>query len=543
MHHGRSYYHHRVLPIVPRAALTVAPLLALFATLAVTSMRLECATSDEITHLPSGYTYLATGDFRLNPQHPPLVKLLAALPLLALDPALDLGDPAWVQGEEWAFGHRFLYTNDADRLLLWARLPTVALAMLAGLYVWLWASALWGRRAALLALLLYATCPTVLAHGRLVTMDTALSCFMLATVYHLWVYLRGGAGLHLLGCGAALGCALAAKFSGVFLVPALVLLVLVWVLRPFPDGRAADDQAARLRGAALVGVVVTAIAAVLTWACYGFPADPTVYLDGLLRVNADHDPDYRFFLLGRFREGGFWWYFAAAFLLKTRLAVVGLLLTAAVVAGAGKTRKGWTDELFLAVPPLVLLVVTSALAANIGVRYILPIYPMLLDSAARVAAPTTTGRFLPAFVLALTAWAVLATAAIHPHYISYFGELSGGPSRGHRCLDDSNIDWGQDLRALAEELEERGTERVFLRYAWPVSGSPEYYGIRYEPLTDELWDDPSPEPGFYALSTQELIRGELWAEQYGAATDWLSRHEPVGRIGYSIYLFEFVRSP
>jgi hypothetical protein len=114
-------------------------------------MRWLSACDDETSHLPSGYTYLITGQLRLNPQHPPLVKLLAALPLYFLHPRLDLDDPAWTSEppREWRFGMNFLSENDADTLLFWGRLPTVLLALLLGFYVFRWARELFGTAAGL----------------------------------------------------------------------------------------------------------------------------------------------------------------------------------------------------------------------------------------------------------------------------------------------------------------------------------------------------------------------------------------------------------
>src|SRR5438034_7143422 len=143
----------------------------------VLSMRLLSATFDEHAHLPAGYTYWKTGRIGLNPQHPPLVKLLCAAPLLALDPRVNWSDPAWETGNEWRFGHVFFYEwgNDADRLLFWGRLPIVLLSLMLGVYVFRWSTERFGPRAGVLALLLYAFCPTVIAHSRFVTMALALS--------------------------------------------------------------------------------------------------------------------------------------------------------------------------------------------------------------------------------------------------------------------------------------------------------------------------------------------------------------------------------
>src|SRR5262249_46906437 len=86
------------------------------------------ATSDEVAHLPAGYSYWTTRDFRLNPEHPPLAKLLAALPLLVMKPKLHTEWPEWQGAKQYIFGYGFLYTNDADRLLFWGRFPMTLLA-------------------------------------------------------------------------------------------------------------------------------------------------------------------------------------------------------------------------------------------------------------------------------------------------------------------------------------------------------------------------------------------------------------------------------
>ena len=117
---------------------------AVYVALAVSSLRTQSATFDEGSHLPAGYTYLKLGDHRLNPEHPPLVKTLAALPLLFIDVTLKPDDEAWALRRQWEFGKRFLYRwNDADRLLFWGRLPIVGLGALLGLSVFCWACLLY----------------------------------------------------------------------------------------------------------------------------------------------------------------------------------------------------------------------------------------------------------------------------------------------------------------------------------------------------------------------------------------------------------------
>ena len=156
---------------------------AVYAALAVTSLRTQSATFDEGSHLPAGYTHLKLGDHRLNPEHPPLVKTLAALPLLFMDVTIKPDDEAWALRRQWEFGKRFLYRwNDADRLLFWGRLPIVALGALLGVSVFLWARHRYGPRAAALALFLCVLSPDVLAHGQLVTTDVGIALFMFLSV-------------------------------------------------------------------------------------------------------------------------------------------------------------------------------------------------------------------------------------------------------------------------------------------------------------------------------------------------------------------------
>ncbi len=216
-----------------RQYLAPALLLALFAGLAIASVRNSSVTGDEVAHLPAGYTYVRTGDFRLNPQHPPLVKALAGAPLLLLDLAPVDRLPGWTEADEWVFGRAFLTANRApmERILLLARLPMVAIGVVLGAVLFLWARDLWGRGAGLFVLLLYVLCPNLLAHTALVTTDVGVSCFTVFTLYALWRLVRGGRRRDAVLCGLGLGLALLAKYTGVVtagLVP--VLVVGAWLL-------------------------------------------------------------------------------------------------------------------------------------------------------------------------------------------------------------------------------------------------------------------------------------------------------------------------
>jgi hypothetical protein len=503
----------------------VAALLAAFALQSVLSMRLLSATNDETTHLPSGYTYLATGEIRLNRQHPPLVKLLAALPLVPLSPRLDLGNPAWTADppDEWALGYTFLYSNDADALLFRGRLAIVLLSILGGVYVYLFARDLFGPMAGLLSLFLFAFCPNVLAHSHLVTMDMPLASFAIASSYHLWRWARSRRPVHLASGSVLLGCALASKFSAVLFVPVLAALV-------FAGSRSRGN----LRALAAT-VACLAVALAVVWGAYFFPSDPLFYWKDLATVNADHDPDHRYFLMGEFREGGFPSYFYWVFLWKTPVPVL-VLLALASIAFARRVRGGLLDEAFVAAPAVVFFAATAAAADDMGVRYLLPVYPFLFVFLGRLAGPLWSRRSGRIAAAVLAVWTLGTAASVHPDHLAYFNELAGGPSRGHRYLDDSNVDWGQDLKRLAAYVREEKIERVRLLYAW--NGSPDYYGIPYEPVSRRDWEE-EPGPGTYAISTMWMIHGVDTADRTGAKSDWLRRYQPVDRVGYSFFIFRF----
>ena len=153
----------------------------------------------------------------MNPEHPPLAKLLATLPLLLIQPKLDTTDESWRLGTEVPFSTKFLYENDVDRLLFWSRAVMVMLAALGAAITFLWARDMFGPVAGIFALTLYAFCPNLLAHGMLVTTDIPVATFSILTLYLFWK--RGEKPLwpNDFATGLALGAAMAVKFSGALL--------------------------------------------------------------------------------------------------------------------------------------------------------------------------------------------------------------------------------------------------------------------------------------------------------------------------------------
>jgi hypothetical protein len=203
----------------------VPALCALFALAGFFSLRGDSATFDETAHIAAGVAYAERGDFRLNPEHPPLVKYLSGSALVLTGRGgLDYGSTAWDGADPWTLGRQILRQRPAERLVR-ARLPVLALGVVLLLAVYGFTREMHGQGPALLALALAATCPTLLAHARLVTTDLAAALGATLTLWAAWRWLRAPSWRRLVLVGIALGTALLSKYSCVLLVPALAGLV------------------------------------------------------------------------------------------------------------------------------------------------------------------------------------------------------------------------------------------------------------------------------------------------------------------------------
>jgi dolichyl-phosphate-mannose--protein O-mannosyl transferase len=191
-------------------------LLAIMFFMAFFSMKGISLTMDELAHIPAGFSYLYAKDYRLNPEHPPLAKDLAALPLLVMGLNFPKDHPSWNSGtnNQWWFGNQFLFHsgNDPDKIMFFARIPMILLLVFLGWFVFCWARKLGGNRVGLLALTLFAFSPTFLAHGRLVTTDVAAALGATVATYFWIKFLKNPKASNIILAGITLGIALLLNF-------------------------------------------------------------------------------------------------------------------------------------------------------------------------------------------------------------------------------------------------------------------------------------------------------------------------------------------
>ncbi|MGC1275463.1 MAG: glycosyltransferase family 39 protein [Planctomycetaceae bacterium] len=531
---------------------------------------------DEVGHLAAGLSHVAFGTFDLYRVNPPLHRLPAGVVLLAANPRMewDAYQPGAVDRSEFNLGAELAKQNP-DRyrdLVFLARIACLPWAIFGLGMCYVCGRDLYGPAAGLFAAGIWAFCPETIAHGAMVTPDIAGASFGLLAAYAFWRWLRRPGWVAATLAGVAVGLAWLSKFTWIVLLPAIwPLLALVWLWRDRADARRLAVSMSQVAGMFVVALL-------LLNAGYGFedvgrplgefefrsvslggesargwgklgnrfretPLEslpvplPRNVLLGIDVQKEDFENGIRSYLNGRWEERGWWYYYIYATAFKLP---IGLWLLAIFAVCRGRFRR---DELAIVSPGVALFVLVSAQTGfNHHLRYILPALPFLFVFIGRlVAGPAAVAtRLTRAAVAGAFVWLVAACLWVHPHELSYFNELAGGPRNGHAHLVDSNIDWGQDLWLLKKWLDENRHGRP-LGFAY-FSGLiyPQWFGINHGLPPDD------PRPGLYAVSVnylrgihfgvpdgrggRETIESPRWT--------YFQEFEPVATAGYSIYIYD-----
>lgn len=536
------------------------PFILLFFFWALSSMVEDSPTMDEQNHIARGLALLRTGDARLSLEHPPLVNSLSALPLLLLDVTLPTNDSSWTETRNWyAFADLLLWSvnHDVDRMVFLSRLPIVFLTLGLALTAYRFARELWGRRTAPLAFLLLLFEPNMIANGRYATTDLGGTLFSLLATWALWrLWSRPGWDWRRwLLAVLALGLAFGSKMS----VLGFVLIWSVLALLPlYPGGWTVKTAVFRLTQfltAGLLSIFVVWALFAFEWGNFRFQSDLLLGLNGrsgpmptywagieqiALLVNNGRFPA---FLLGQFSDTGFWNYFPVAFAAKTATPLLVLLPIAIVWAvwRPEMRRKG----LFLLGTAVCFFLLSMQSSLNIGYRHLLPLLPYVVLLIVGLGRRGVWGVGRGVLWLAV-GWMLLIDRQIHPHYLSYFNPLYGGPENGYNVLLDSNVDWGQDLLRLRHWMRANNVDHINL--AWFGTADPNYYGINHTPLPGvgrqsfySQWGNPSfntqqPEPGIYAISVDSYWEVPLPPDQK-YVFPWFRSQPPSARVGYSILIY------
>jgi 4-amino-4-deoxy-L-arabinose transferase-like glycosyltransferase len=493
------------------------------------STRQQSPSWDEGNHIYAGYMNWMRGEYFLNPEHPPLVKLVATLPLVPLDLKVAPRRGRSFKSESWFGGRELLFRNSpkdggkytADTLLFRVHMAAMIFGLILAGLLFAAGKEMFGAGAGLVALALFAFDPSVLAHAPFVTTDTGAACGWFAAVYAFYRFAKSMSWKRALVCGVAMGLALVAKHSAVALAPLFALLAAAEIgFRWRTQGKRPGRDAVRL----LAGMgMAVAVALVVLWGVYGFrwsmtPAGvnipsltqrasqlspamrnfilfsdhfhllPRSYLFGLADVQAVGDiwPTY---ILGRIYRHGQWFFFPAVLASKWTVGTLALIALSIYACCSGKLRLS-REVLFLAIPAVFYMAVAMTSPLNMGIRHVLPVVPfafLLVGAAASwLIQRRRTWIYAVGLFLALH---VVSSARAFPNYLPYSNILWGGTSKTYMNFSDCQVDWAQQLKWTKQWVDRHNVKECWFAYFASPFLLPADYGIPCKPLP--TYDDPS----------------------------------------------------
>lgn len=452
----------------------------------------ESASVDEISHVGSGLSYLQALDLRLNEEHPPLAKAIAAIPLVLRGTRADYKSGAWTGGSDfmraymlqWVFGDAVLGRwNDWKSTLMWARMPMLLLTLLLGWFLYHYATSIGGTWGGLLCLLVYVTTPAFLVFGPMVLTDLPVTLF---TVMALWqfgeIWSEPSRRKSLL-FGLAFSGALLTKFTGLLIVPIVLAVFLHTRFRP-TEREPVDKEARRawrrarwsafFRGCMWAAVVVYGVYLVLSWhqpddALNRIGSGPWawvirrplmpiwLYVRGLLLMLVTGSrPTY---LFGHNLPHGVPYYFPVVFAIKSTLGFLALVLLAMFLTIICRRRgiRVIPDEVrphwrVLTTGFVVFTLVCLLSRLDISIRhFMIPIALMIL----LIAPLPRMANILPQQKLLRALMGAGAIACLVPILLAYpyFVPFSNGLTFGHPLyyvLNDSNVSWNEALPAVED---------------------------------------------------------------------------------------------
>ncbi len=562
------------------------------------SIRDDSLTMDELAHLPAGYSYLTQQDMRLNPEHPPLIKDMAAFPLLFFkNLKFPSGIDAWQKdiNGQWNFGNNFLFKsgNPADQMIFWSRIPMIFVSILLGFYVFLFGKTFFNAKTGLLALFLCSLSPTLLAHGRLVTTDMGVAAGVLIATYYFLKVLEQPNKKNIFLAGICFGLAQLTKFTAIFLVPFFGFLTLIWLflaIRQIQTGRIK-----LLLRYCLILLIIFTIGFLAVWIVYyyhviRYPVEKQVqdtkfllsshpigflstllsnlaknkilrpfaqYLLGLFLVFQRGIGGNTTYFLGEVSAVGWRTYFPVVYLIKEPLAFHFLTIIAILTATYSIKKPFWQEslkrikdwvwshlaEFSLIVFSVLYLSITLIGNLNLGIRHLIPVLPLIMLLASNsivkwLRPPHLKAKYLLLTILIL--WQIISVCSVYPYFIAYFNELIGGPDNGYLYVVDSNLDWGQDLKRLRDWTDKNNVDRIYIDY---FGGADINYYLESKALQWQSANNKEQmiDSNYLAVSATLLMNGQgKPAHGFDQSTDhyfWLKEQELITTIGHSIFIY------
>ena len=470
--------------------------------------------------------------------------------------------------------------------------------VLSAFLIYRWANERYGKPAAFIATLFFSFSPTVIANSRFVTTDVPALFGVLLGTYFFIKFLRKPTKETFLFASLAFGVAQLTKFSAVILAPYFVILAIIYALIQNKKLLSIFYSLFPTFLIFIVGIIL------IVWPVYGlhtmnYPpekqkidttehlrsygnrlfADPVVwasdkpvirplahYATGILMVNQRSIGGNTTFFLGEVRNYAWKKYFPVVYAIKEPLAFWVIVISVFMYLGTKfkipnskfkiLSLRSWIKNYFTEFSMLLWIAIYWYLSIranlNIGVRHLLPTYgfvfillagqltKIIRNSKLEITNYKTKIKVIPILIFVLLGWYVTENIRVYPHYLTYFNQLAGGPSGGHRYVVDSNLDWGQDLKRLTTWVEKNSVDKIYLDYfGW---ADPSYYlkgksvwinSEKYRSAKDFLAENPD---GGYITVSASFYMGSREKPEKSYA--WLDAYKPIAVIGNSIFVWE-----
>jgi len=551
-------------------------------------------TSNEVCHLPAGISHWQFGRFELYRVNPPLVRMVAALPVLAVG-----AEPDWSAFYEspgarpvFSIGSDFVQANGYRSFWLYtlARWACIPFSLIGGYVCFRWSRELYGDASGLLAVTLWCFSPNILAHAELITPDAGATALGVSAFYLFWRWLKNPTWAEATVAGIVLGLVELTKLTWIILFgvwPATwiawwifsrrdtsrvslrrqasqMIVILLLALHVLNTGYAYDGTLSRLDSFQFVSRILGGDEEILenpqrqnrfdgTWLGSVPVPLPRQYVLGADVQKRDFERERRSYLRGEWATHGWWYYYIYALAIKVPLGTWCLVVLCGTVTVA---RRGYAarfrDEFVILLPlTAVLVLVSSETNYNAHLRYVLPIFPFAfiwISKLGKVA--TRAGKTTIALVTVALLWSVGSSLWFYPHTLAYFNESVGGPKNGHAHLTYSNIDWGQDLLYLKRWLDDHPDVNL-TGLAYFGTFNPRIAGIEFENPAEAPTsvDALAPKENnrqtplkWYAISVNALTGMDHGIQRVGefsrgASYRMLRDAKPKATAGYSILIY------
>ncbi|MCX6809349.1 MAG: glycosyltransferase family 39 protein [Candidatus Berkelbacteria bacterium] len=468
----------------------------------------QSATTDEKVHIPAGFSYWKFKNYYLNPEHPPLAKLLVGLPIYLEHPqypetnelfkvASGFYYDSWLEARTWGESVLYYSGNNLHEILFSARLVNIILTLVLILFLAFWGLQIGSWSAAALTAILSSFTPLILAHGSLANTDLLITLDFVLLIYFWWRYLKEKKWKWFLIAAFIFGISALSKFSFVAFIPVLFLTSFFIAIK---------EKTIRIWPAITKGIIFIAITWFLIMLFYGFSFAHAPVFTGFTQIHEALNPmgvkAIEFFgcvlvpiwyfkgffmvlggavfgrgtyILGHLIQGGRWYYFPLTIIFKTPIGFLALLV-GAICSLKKFYKRDYALQIVLFGGSLIYLAVAMVSKTNLGQRHIMPIYPLLTVFISQLVLTIRKKYQIALLILAVLA-VILSTLFNFKNQIAYFNEFVG-TRNGYKILLDSNYDWGQSLPAISDYIScHKDAQNIYLQYEWKTPFEENYYGF------------------------------------------------------------------